>query len=248
VSCRQKEKILLTFKMFEEESYAKEFLEGSLYCNSFQYFSENFELDDNAKRFDKLEGHKYVFHPDSSSIEMSFGEESIEFDKESGFLGMKIKLNEDLTKKMCCLYSFTSKTERFSRNNFRIDSRMLSMGKYVVIIARWDTFIERVKEALDKEKIEYSLGLVEYEDLESYSGSWGLFRKPLEYKHQSEFRIVFDDDSIEPKRLEIGRIDDIAKILKLEEFLSVEIGISEKEEGELLDKVSLREQIIYTED
>ncbi|WP_223886812.1 hypothetical protein, partial [Pseudomonas amygdali] len=76
-------------------------------------------------------------------------------------------------------------------------------------------------------------GQVDYVDLSEYSGPIGLFRKPIEYAWQREYRLCFgaepealnDQGALE---LNIGDLSDITQITTVESFTSNPMTVTQR--------------------
>ncbi|MCC3152152.1 hypothetical protein Q3A66_08810 [Hymenobacter sp. BT770] len=101
------------------------------------------------------------------------------------------------------------KTEDLSQ--ISVDARCKKFGDSCLIIHNVGEFLKRVENAalVENKKVLYSP--VTYEDKSSYRGKWSLFKKPVLYSYQSEFRLlVKQSDFIGPIILTLGPLNDIA--------------------------------------
>lgn len=229
---------LILFKFIQKKKHTKDFLNGKLYCNTFDYFSKL--KSDDGMRNDKFEGHNLLLNSKTSDIEVILGEEKFLLNQENGFISLRTRLNKDKNDKMFCLYAFTIRQE-LSRKKFAVNSKMLAMGNYVAYIKDSNEFIKRVTNALDKRKVNYALNEVEYIDTNTYSGKWDKFKKPIKYKHQKEYRIVYRSDSKEPEYLNVGDLSDIVEIKTIDEFLNIKIDIQNKKAGSILETFKIKD-------
>ena len=106
----------------------------------------------------------------------------------------------------------------------RIPEAATKLGDFVVWIHEPDEFVERVRAAADKSDIPMHYGFVEYG--RRPMPSLGLrdvgliFRKREQYKYDREFRFSFESpQKVEgPLCLDVGDLNDIAKLFKTQEF------------------------------
>jgi len=101
----------------------------------------------------------------------------------------------------------------------------------MLLIRNAPAFSARITDAISKTPYLYSskyfqggYGLVEYVELERFSGNMGLFRKGKEYSWQREFRFCFGvrSEALNPVgafEFQIGDISDITVIRPLESIL-----------------------------
>ncbi|SNC66775.1 hypothetical protein SAMN06265337_1725 [Hymenobacter gelipurpurascens] len=95
-----------------------------------------------------------------------------------------------------------------------IDSKCKQFGDTAVIILKVDEFYDRVKSNIENKGLKVYSGPVDYIDTNTFFGKWSLFKKPLEYKYQSEFRFVVKRNEISPLVINIGSLKDIAVIIE----------------------------------
>jgi hypothetical protein len=118
-----------------------------------------------------------------------------------------------------------------SNGELWLDKRFLWFGSHMLLIRNAPAFSARITDAISKNPYLYSskyyqggYGLVEYVDLEGFSGNIGLFRKGKEYSWQQEFRFCLGVrnealNSFGAFELQIGDISDITELLPLESIL-----------------------------
>jgi hypothetical protein len=101
----------------------------------------------------------------------------------------------------------------------RIDERNLGFGDSFVLILNTQAFLDRALAATRAAHFSMDYRFVEYCDLSSHSGDWGVFRKPHEFAYQSEFRLAVTPGLIEPLQLSLGSLADITSpVLPLSEI------------------------------
>ena len=110
-----------------------------------------------------------------------------------------------------CLYAITS--HNISGNDYNIPKKCFEFGNSVALI-KGQEFFERIIQYCKKKNIKVKGELVKYYNIKNYSGDLTPFYKSSNFKHQSEFRIIFDiPDSINnTMKIRLGDISDIVKI------------------------------------
>ena len=122
----------------------------------------------------------------------------------------------------------------------RIPEAVMKLGDFAVWIHEPNEFVERVKAAADKSGVPMDCGFMEYG--RRPMPSLGLkdvkliFRKREQYKHEREFRFVFESpQKVEgPLGLDVGDVSDIAKLFRTREFndqLSITCGEADSGAG-----------------
>lgn len=114
----------------------------------------------------------------------------------------------------------------------QFNERFREFGTHVLRITDHAEFSRRLSQAIEAHLHLYNspffeggYGQVDYVDLSDYSGPIGLFRKPIEYAWQREYRLCFgaepealnDQGALE---LNIGDLSDITQITTVESFTS----------------------------
>ncbi|GAB3289830.1 hypothetical protein [Hymenobacter tenuis] len=105
-----------------------------------------------------------------------------------------------------------------------IDSKCKEFGDTAVIILKVDEFYNLIESAIEKEGFKVLSGPVTYVDTNTFFGKWSLFKKPLEYKYQSEFRFVVKKNGYGPFVIKIGSLKDIAVIIESEKIDQLRIS------------------------
>jgi hypothetical protein len=105
-------------------------------------------------------------------------------------------------------------------------------GTHVLRITNHAEFSRRLSQAVathphlyNSPFFESGYGQVDYVDLSDYSGPIGLFRKPIEYAWQREYRLCFgaEPEALNDRgalELNIGDLSDITQIITVESFTS----------------------------
>ena len=186
---------------------------GQVYCQSVQYFRE---LEDEMLRGDEYEGAQHMSNHDVRTPE--------EREQNLPNLFRITKYLAICTGNIYCLYAVTRKM-LFGAGHF-ISERVNGFGTHAVLIKDPPLFIDKFSKALEREKLDFQFGLVEYYDSFTYNGHLSNFLKPIEFEYQSEFRIFINRKASNPFIIELGRISDIAEIRETEDLLNTEFRLS----------------------
>ncbi|MCX2740591.1 hypothetical protein [Pontibacter anaerobius] len=108
-------------------------------------------------------------------------------------------------------------------SDIKIDSACKKFGDACVLILDINEFISRVGKAAKRAGYELVYSPVEYIDLKRYHGKWSVFKKPIQYSYQSEFRFFIRREESEPLFLEIGSLEDIAAIAESDKIDTLKV-------------------------
>jgi hypothetical protein len=184
---------------FLDRTYLDDFLSGSLYMNTLQYFAEQETSDPSAEvRGDSWEGMARALgitsmkvRIDSVYIPIAGIDHQLPWCQSGG-----IRAN------VFCMYALAENwTPPVDEENFKF-------GDIFACITNVGEFFRRLKAA--EKTCEYRLlcDLVEYFP-QTYQGEVGIFKKRSQFQYQSELRIAVDPGPGQPYRLEIGDLSDI---------------------------------------
>ena len=144
-----------------------------------------------------------------------------------------------LDKPIFCMFKFDYRnitSEKIEGNNliaeYRFsDSQMRNIkdfGEYVLVVKDANKFIERIKEALNREEYDliheevkyYGKNLVQHiRDVHEFPYKIAFWKRDL-YEYQQEYRFLVDTEVEDHLSVNIGDISDITKIYKTEEVLN----------------------------
>ena len=126
-------------------------------------------------------------------------------------------------------YAITLKT--FQKNNeHKISEKMLEFGEYAIVVKEPLKFINCILENLKDKNVLFKEGMIEYLNLsieEKYDLSF--FNKSEDFKHQEEYRIIFQSLNSERCLIYIGSIEEYAVIVKTEDLIKNKWSIVNKE-------------------
>ena len=113
------------------------------------------------------------------------------------------------------MLAITTELSNISKN---LDDKDMQFGDTFLVIFNPKEFLSRIDKAMKRNNLYYKWGLVNYYDDQNQEGELGIFYKSNKFKHQNEFRIFVENELKSPLILNIGNIEDICEIFKIEEF------------------------------
>jgi len=195
-------------KAHVEELYRK----GVIYMN---HLSEFLKIDDNILRGDKCESLSEI--KEIINIEISYQGKKVGYAKNG-----KLSLwNNELSGNIYSMYTlFTiDKLEEI-----RINKKCKEFGDAFVIITNVEEFLSRVKNEANEQGLDIIYGTVDYVNTNEYVGNWSVFKKPMEYSYQNEFRFFIKQNSSGSLCLTLGSIEDISLMLNSEDLEKLTFG------------------------
>jgi hypothetical protein len=192
------------FLKFGNEQHINDlFHNGTIYMNSIQRFRE---IEDNKVRGDKYEGIKSIRNLPSGEFEIP----------SVGYVGNYISMHirEAWPEIFGNIYSLYCISSHGWPNplDFYIDQKMNEFGSHCLMIKDNKKFFQLIEKNLQKQKLKYHHGFVDYYDVNSANRKIHLFEKPLNFEYQKEFRFYVERESTEPFILKIGSLEKIAEI------------------------------------
>ena len=230
-------------KFFDNEVYARDFVNGRVYANTLATFKALEGIDDSG-RADRHEGTIAWLQPGHGRLEISGMD--ITDDLAGPTQIQKSWLNHLHVFCLHAVHSGSLDMARVSNENIEglrqqltIPDECRALGKYAVLVNDVYEFVRRIEAAAKVNG--YSIlarRLVRYYDPESFHGTFrdvaSIFHKQDRHSYQREFRFVIDDGLVSdsPLILEIGDISDITQRfdsaeLNTEKFLGGEMAIPE---------------------
>lgn len=209
-------RIVFFAKVFDNKTYADDFIQGKLFSNRLSFFRK-LEENENANRGDKYEGIVSWYQPDQIQVKIN---DRIITDLAAP---VSIQMNWHEYLNIFRIYSahsgdfneITSENLDAFRKQLELPDDCQKLGEHTVLVTNVPEFIKRIEATVDKNNYGLTASLVEYYDPETFHGSFNqrdsIFKKRDEFKHQKEFRFAFDTGSEgeDPLVLEIGDITDI---------------------------------------
>lgn len=215
-------------KFFAEESYADQFMAGSLYLNTLAYFKK-VETESNDGRMDSTEAIAAWLQPDDITIKFDFpGCGNIVISKKDLAGPVSMTFDHHSYLHLYCLYAVhTSGFEIIDgkidcapediknlQQLLKIDERCFNFGKFAIIIPALP-FLNQLKESLKIQSYKAIGKLVEYYDDRKFHGIIPMpeipFRKQERFSYQREWRMSVDTGNQTDSALtiNIGDISDI---------------------------------------
>ncbi|PVZ42577.1 hypothetical protein N430_01190 [Pseudomonas sp. CC120222-01a] len=210
---------------------------GLLYMNSVDYFAKLEGEAGAALRKDELEN---VYLKLSSGLRDGVvselvlqveGQDEMILNPETV---MTLNLPRPETVMIYCLGSVSAahdgKIWGLENGELRFSERFREFGTHVLRITNHAEFSRRLSQAIEAHPHLYNspffeggYGQVDYVDFSNYSGPIGLFRKPIEYAWQREYRLCFgaEPEALNDRgalELNIGDLSDITQITTIESF------------------------------
>ena len=234
--------IFFLVKFFDNEVYARDFVNGRIYANTLATFKTLEGIDDSG-RADRHEGTIAWLQPGHGRLEING------MDITDDLAGpTQLQRNWLNHLHIVCLHAVHSGSldmVHVSNDNIEglrqqlvIPEECRALGEHAVVINNVPEFIRRMETAAQVNSYRIARGLVRYYDPESFHGNFSdvesIFRKQERHSYQREFRFVIDNSPVSaaPLILEIGDISDITRRfdfaeLNGKEFLGGEMAMPE---------------------
>lgn len=182
---------------------------GTLFLNTLQYFRS---LEDQGLRGDNYEGILEIKNYPPGTFDLV--QEGKVLAKGIRYENLHLKKSaEKLIGNVYCMYALRPlHLER--QNIFRFDQRVGSFGSHFLMIndEGIQEFLDKFFAELNKRKLYYDYGFVNYYSKFSLTGELNIFMKPDDYAYQNEFRVYVQHLTDEPLLIKIGSLKKIAKV------------------------------------
>ena len=219
---------LLT-KTYQDKKHAYAFIQGTMFANPLSYFKQ---LERRDIRRDTDEGIMTMPLTDGFKLELTSNamDETIVMTRDDLVEPLTLR-----TKWFDAINLFCMHLIDFQRagntGTLKIPSRASCFGRYTVVILDVREFINRLRKAVNKAGYTLIYGPVKYYDPAvgihtNLTTLEPIFTKRNDYQGEQEFRIAIDRRLVvsTPLKLDIGSIDDIAKLIVLEDSGATIIG------------------------
>jgi hypothetical protein len=215
-------------KTFENSSYAEQFLGGTLFMKSLDYFVK-LEDHDHTGRGDRHEGISAWLQPNEIQIEIN----GIQIKGTDTAAPVICRFNENLTKNIFCIHAAyldgksSSKFETLEEleQALKIPQENIALGMYSVIITNVELFIQRIKVAAARENVSLTGRLVNYYEPASFHGQFSAedapFYKQVRFSHQREYRLVVtrsENDNADYSLKIVEGLRDIAHVISIDDL------------------------------
>jgi hypothetical protein len=207
------------FLKFGKSEHIQDLYEnGTIYCNSVEYFKM---VEDDELRGDNYEGASFIKNYPPGKFRISIAGKEV--DQDFNYLNLHIKeAYEKTLGNIFSLYSITSKdTEK--RELFKVDLKNKKFGDKFLLIKDNPTFLNLIEQELKKKRLKFKHGFVEYYDRHKFTGQVDVFHKPDNYSYQNEFRIYVRRKSEKPLVLQIGSLKNIAVLHDIDALDTLEV-------------------------
>lgn len=200
-----------TFLKFGSEEDTRDLLEnGTIFCNPIEYFRK---FEDGHVRGDSYEGTFNVknFSPDTD-IQLT-----LQDGRKINLKSRELHLREFYSNIKGNLYCLTAITDSDidEKGTVVIDSKFSSFGSHFLFIKDVKKFLDLLISGFERNKLKIKTGLVKYYDKKFFDGNLDLFMKPNEFEYQKEFRVFIQNEKLEPIKIQLGPLKDIAEMIEL---------------------------------
>ena len=229
-------------KFFDNEVYARDFVNGRVYANTLATFKALEGIDDSG-RADRHEGTIAWLQPGHGRLEIN----GMDITDDLAGPTQLQKSWLDYLHVFCLHAAHSGSLDLAKVSNVNIEElrRQLiipdecrALGKHAVVVKDVPEFVRRMEAAAQRKGYRTTRGLVRYYDPESFHGNFrdveSIFHKQDRHSYQREFRFVIDRGlvSASPLILEIGDLRDITQRfdsaeLNTEKFLGGEMAVPE---------------------
>lgn len=193
-------------------------LEGLVYCNTLKYFTK---IEDGLVRGDKHEdAFEFKTFNDPELLIKPANEPDTSFKKVNITWAQIVKRNSEVFGNLFCLHC-VDMTHAKDEGQIFVDEQNREFGTHALILLDPDKFEKKIFNELEKIKLKYHCGHLNYLDLKNYNGKKNLFQKDNKYSYQNEFRIFIENNIQEPLVLKIGDISDISMLIDFETLKEV---------------------------
>lgn len=212
-------------KLFEERQYAEDFVAGRLYMNTLGHFVK-MEADP-SMRADNREGTIAQWQPNQILIQI--GDITIDSDSLAAPVTFQ-KPGLLNTHVLCMAAGLGIETDCYEsfKDALLLPQRLLSMGKFAVLVTNGTNFSSKIKSALQRERLTARSRLVTYYDEVVHHGHIDdpLFAKPTRFRFQREYRLAIKNAPVgpgDPFVLDVGDLSDCVTLMAPEDLRKLEI-------------------------
>lgn len=195
-------------KFGKQEHIDNLFNHGEMYMNNLPYFwkiegdlARNDPNDSLAEYYKGCKGYITLKSPEDKEIKITINNWDYRIPPKN-----PEKIN------LFCMYAL-----RPFHGSFPVDERNFQFGDSALVLLNGDEFILRIANVLKQDSIIAKSNLVEYVD-NKYTGEIGPFRKRVKFSYQSEWRLVCLGGEGEPRKLNIGSLKDISRVIPAREI------------------------------
>jgi hypothetical protein len=198
---------------FGERRYMTDFREnGTMYMNTVEYFRN---LEGMGDIGDTNEGLETFHQSDRVRLKVTGPDgRSFELNSKNGLTGeILTRINAVDSLNIFCMYAI-----KYCDKKPIVDERNFAFGDTYVCITNGESFIERLRVAAKKAKVDSTGRFVKYFARDCYHGYMGIYSKFDTYSYQNEYRFVLSPGFSMSYKLVLGNISDIAIIGRAEDI------------------------------
>lgn len=203
---------LFALLKFGQEKHLKSLLNsGSLYFSSKQSLRGSKKENSDDFRYDSLEG-ATLYESHRFGVTMHIKNPTT--GEDMNIPARRLVFTANPTTVYGNIVSFYGITDKSFVDNkmVPVDPKMKDFGSHFILIYDYEHFMRRISIALDKRKLNHSLGKVEYFDEENHKGELHYYHKRSSLSYQNEYRIHIDRQSTSPYLIKIGNLREFATI------------------------------------
>ncbi len=186
---------LIKFGKYEHVSSLRN--QGDIYMNTLPYFRK---IEDNDLRGDPFDSVSEIQRGTKGHVLIPSTGQKLQITS----FELRIGPNNPEKINLFCMYALRPQhgTYPVPKSNFRF-------GSHALVIFNVPVFMDKIVTALQENKLKGSSNLVEYID-NDHVGEVGPFKKLNKFSYQSEWRLMCENCTSQPRTLKIGSIKDIS--------------------------------------
>lgn len=218
---KSKDAIVLFIKFGSEENIKSLYENGLIQLNTIDYFQN---LEDNGVRGDKFEGTVHIKNfKNTDELKLKITD-TITGEK-MNFKPNKLQLRHYDSSPKGNLYSLYSikQSDFLNTDELIIDSKVKEFGTHALFIRNTKIFIDKFTAEITKLNMSYIAKPIEYYNHENINGEISLFQKIQEYKYQSEYRVVVQNNKQEPLKILIGSLKNHSEMFAINSLEDLKI-------------------------
>jgi len=175
--------------------------EGEIYMNTLPYFRG---IEDDGLRGDQFDCVNEIQRGTKGHVVIPNTGKRIEISK------FELRIGPDNPEQinLYCMYAL-----RALRDSYPIHEKNFRFGSHALIILNADKFMDKVRVAMRENRMNGKGNLVDYLD-HNHTGDVGPFKKLNKFSYQSEWRLVCNNGDGKPRKLIIGPINDISRLVE----------------------------------
>jgi hypothetical protein len=188
---------------------------GTMYMNTVEFFRK---LEGKGDIGDEDEGLESCHQSDRVNVKITTSDgQPIILTKDNGLTNqIETRYNAADSLNIFCMYAI-----KYCGKKPVVDERNFVFGDTYLCITNGSLFLERLRGAVAKAKINITRGLVEYVSRDGHNGRMGIFKKFTPYSYQNEYRFILSPGFSKPYSLVLGDLSDITTIGASKDITSI---------------------------